>query len=180
MAERLDAARTERSTLDRSAIDRALSEAEGGYRDAVMRSQLHSFTAMVFFKDPGQVTDREIHSFLFFFVFIPAIGASLAATLLALTAVERVREEDDVVLDESAGSFILEPFAAEIVREAREAAERTASAAIERSRPPAPAQPEVVPVQPVVSQPVQAAPQAVATPPQAMPAPPLRVVETGR
>ncbi|MDB5573896.1 MAG: conserved rane protein of unknown function, partial [Tardiphaga sp.] len=82
-SERLDAARAVRSTLDRTAIDRALSEAETGYRDAVMRSQLHSFTAMVFFKDPGQVTDREIHVFLFFFVFIPAIGASVAATLLA-------------------------------------------------------------------------------------------------
>lgn len=159
-SDRLDAARAERSALDRGAIDRALSEAEMGYRDAVMRSQLHSFTAMVFFKEPGQVTDKEIHTFLFFFVFIPAIGASLAATLLALTAVERVREEDDVVLDERAGSFILEPFAEEIVRQAREEAERTATAALARNRPAEP-EPEVAPA------PVPAAA-------------PLRVVEAGR
>lgn len=161
-SDRLDGARTERSALDRTAVDRALSGAEVAYRDAVLRSQLHSFTAMVFFKDPSQVTDREIHSFLFFFVFIPAIGASLAATLLALTAVERVREEDDVVLDESAGSFILEPFAAEVIRQAREEAERTASAALERGRPSAAPSPNVSPT------------------PSATPAASLRVVETGR
>ncbi|TDR90032.1 ATPase [Enterovirga rhinocerotis] len=160
-SKQLDAARTERAALDRSAIDRAAREAEVAYRDAVMRSQLHSFTGMVFFKDPGEVTDKEIHSFLFFFVFLPAIGASLAATLLALTAVERVREEDDIVLDERAGAFILEPFAAQIVREAREEAERTAAAAIERAKPAAP--PNQVPA---------AAPASAAAP--------LRIIEAGR
>ncbi len=159
---RLDVARADRNKLDRAAIDRKTSEAEVGYRDAIMRSQLHSFTAMVFGKDPTQVTDEQIHRFLFIFVFLPAIGASLASTLLALTSVERVREEDDVVLDESAGGFILEPFAAEIIREAREAAETAAAAAVERSRP----------VQPVL--PPVAAPAAVAG------AAPFRVVESGR
>ncbi|WP_375461549.1 ATPase [uncultured Enterovirga sp.] len=163
-SERLDAARAERAKLDRTAVDRSLSEAEVAYRDAVMRSQLHSFTAMVFFKDPGQVTDKEIHTFLFFFVFIPAVGASVAATLLALTSVERVREEDDVVLDESAGSFILEPFAEELIRQARDEAERTANATIERARPAAATAPPA-------AQPSPAAPVAAA---------PLRVVETGR
>ena len=152
---RLDEARKERATLDRTAADRAASEAEVAHRDAIMRSQLHSFTAMVFFKDPAQVSDREIHTFLFFFVFIPAIGASIASTLLALTSVERVRDEDDVVLDENAGSFILEPFAAEVIQQARDEAQKSASEAIERSRPPA-------------------------APPAPPPAAPLRVVETGR
>lgn len=163
-SERLDAARAERAALDRVAIDRAASQAEVGYRDAIMRSQLHSFTAMVFFKDPGQVSDREIHTFLFFFVFIPAIGASVASTLLALTAVERVREKDDIVLDDRAGSFILEPFAAEIVRTAREEAERTATAALDRARPPAPV----------------VAPAAAVAPSPPPAAAGLRVVETGR
>ena len=163
-SERLDAARAERAKLDRTVIDRAHSEAEVGYRDAVMRTQLHSFTAMVFFKDPGQVTDREIHGFLFFFVFIPAIGAAVASTLLALTSVERLRDEDDVVLDPAAGSFILEPFAAEIVRQAREEAERTAAAALERAGPVSPPAPVAVPA-------VAAAAAGAA---------PLRVVESGR
>lgn len=141
-SDRLDAARAERAKYDRSAVDRGFSDAEVAYRDAIMRSQLHSFTAMVFGKDPADVTDKEIHGFLFFFVFIPAIGASLASTLLALTSVERLREEDDIVLDEGAGSFILEPFAEEIIQQARAEATRSATAAIERARPaPEPAAP---------------------------------------
>jgi hypothetical protein len=166
-SDRLDAARAERAKLDRTAVDRAAGEAAVGYRDAVMRSQLHGFTGMVFFKDPGQVTDAEIHSFLFFFVFVPAIGASLAATLLALTAVERVRGEDDIVLDERAGSFILEPFAAEIVRQAREEAERSARAALGRT-----GEADAAPAAPATA--------ASAPPAPAQPAAPLRVVEAGR
>lgn len=166
---RLDAARAERATLDRSAVDAAQREAQVAYRDAVMRSQLHSFTAMVFMKDPSEVTDKEIHSFLLFFVFIPAIGASIASTLLALTSVERLREEDDIVLDERAGSFILEPFADEIVRQAREEAAREAAATIERARPPTAA--------PAAAPPAAAPPAAMAA---AGGASPLRVVETGR
>ncbi len=167
---RLDDARNQRAKLDRAAVDRAQSEAEMGFRDAVMRSQLHSFTGMVFFKDPAQVTDAEIHSFLFFFVFIPALGASLASTLLALTSVEKLRDDDDIVLDPQAGSFILEPFAVEIVRQAREEAEKTATAAMDRARPaapPSPAVPEAA-VAPAPSAPVASGPA------------PLRVIESGR
>jgi hypothetical protein len=170
---RLDEARAERGKLDRTAVDRTQSEAEVAFRDAVMRSQLHSFTAMVFLKDPARVTDAEIHSFLFFFVFIPALGASVASTLLALTSVEKVREADDVVLDPQAGSFILEPFAEEIIRQAREEAERSATAAFDRARPPAPAQ------APPAEAPATAAPSAVggsAGPGHAS----LRVIESGR
>jgi hypothetical protein len=163
---RLDAARAERAKLDRGAIDRKVSETEVAYRDAIMRSQLHSFTGMVFGRDPTQVTEEQIHRFLFVFVFLPAIGAAVASTLLALTAVERVREEDDVVLDDGAGSFILEPFAEEIVKQATEAAERSAAAAIERTRPP-----EAAPTPAV-------APAPPAPPPAA--GAPLRVVESGR
>jgi len=41
---------------------------------------------MVFGKDPTEVTDAEIHWFLRFFVFVPAIMISIASTLLAVTA----------------------------------------------------------------------------------------------
>ena len=162
---RLDEARAERAKFDRTEVDRKVSEAEVAHKDAIMRSQLHSFTAMVFGKDPGQVTDREIHVFLFFFVFIPAIGASLASTLLALTAVETLpREEEDVRLEDIAGHYILGPFAERIVRDAMAAAERSAEAALDRVRPsPAP--------EPAV---------AAATAAHAGPASPLRVVEAGR
>jgi hypothetical protein len=162
---RLDEARVERAKFDRTEVDRKVSEAEVAHKDAIMRSQLHSFTAMVFGKDPGQVTDREIHVFLFFFVFIPAIGASLASTLLALTAVETLpREEEDVRLEDIAGNYILGPFAEKIVREAMAAAERSAEAALDRVRPAPTPEPAV----------------ASAAAAHAGPASPLRVVEAGR
>jgi hypothetical protein len=162
---RLDEARAERAKFDRTEVDRKVSEAEVAHKDAIMRSQLHSFTAMVFGKDPGQVTDREIHVFLFFFVFIPAIGASLASTLLALTAVETLpREEEDVRLEDIAGNYILGPFAEKIVREAMAAAERSAEAALDRVRPSLTPEPAV----------------ASAAAAHAGPASPLRVVEAGR
>jgi hypothetical protein len=163
---RLDEARAERAKFDRTEVDRKVSEAEVAYKDAIMRSQLHSFTAMVFGKDPGQVTDREIHVFLFFFVFIPAIGASLASTLLALTAVETLpRDEQDVRLEDIAGNYILGPFAEKIVRDAIAVAERSAEAAIDRARPAAPG--------------AATAPAAANAAPNAA-ASPLRVVEAGR
>ena len=184
---RLDEARAERAKLNRTAIDRAQSEAEVAFRDAIMRSQLHSFTAMVFLKDPAQVTDAEIHSFLFFFVFIPALGASVASTLLALTSIEKLRDEDDIVLDPQAGTFILEPFAEEIIRQAREEAERSATAALDRARPPSPAVPAEAPPAVAPAAAAEASP-APAQPPAAPavtgpPAPghaSLRVVESGR
>ena len=178
-SDRLDAARAERAKLDRSEIDRAHSEAEVNYREAIMRSQLHSFTAMTFFKDPSQVTDKEIHSFLFFFVFVPALGASIASTLLALTSVERTRDEDDVVLDPQAGSFILEPFAEEIVRQAREEAERTAAATLERVRSPTPNLAPEPASAPPPAQPAAGPAAALVAAPAHGPTP-LRVVETGR
>jgi hypothetical protein len=171
---RLDEARAERAKLDRTELDRKASEAEVAYKDAIMRSQLHSFTAMVFGKDPGQVTDQEIHSFLFFFVFIPAIGASLASTLLALTSVETLPEDvQDVRLDDMAGHYILGPYAEHIVREAQAAAEKTAEDALNRARP----------AEPATAAPAAATGAAGAAPaaaPSAAGSAPLRVVESGR
>jgi hypothetical protein len=61
----------------------------------LFHSQLHSFTAMTFGKDPNQVTDGEIASFLRVFVFLPAILVALASTLLAMTAVHRIKPKNE-------------------------------------------------------------------------------------
>ena len=166
---RLDEARVVRSRLDRTAIDRKVSEAEVAHRDAIMRSQLHSFTAMVFGREPDKVTDKEIHSFLFFFVFVPAIGASLASTLLALTSVETVeQDEDGIRLDAASGNYILAPFAADILRQAREAAEAQAAATLESVRIAAAQVSPAGNAPPAANEPVTA------------PGTPFRVVESGR
>ena len=112
---KLDRARAERAELKHEEVDRRVSEAQIAHKTAVLHSQLHSFTAMAFAKDPTQVTDGEIAWFLRLFVFVPAFMVSLAATLLAITSVERIKPKQpdppNVELDEGAGAYILQPFA---------------------------------------------------------------------
>jgi hypothetical protein len=50
---------------------------------------------MAFGKDPNQVTNGEIASFLRVFVFLPAILVALASTLLAMTAVHRIKPKKE-------------------------------------------------------------------------------------
>jgi hypothetical protein len=131
---RLVSAREDRAALKRNEIDRKLSEAQVAHKDAVFRSQLHSFAAMAFAKDPTQVTDGEIAWFLRIFVFASAVFVSLASTFIAITAVEKIKPKKPapplVEIDEGAGAYILEPFSQQIIREATKAAERTAADAI--------------------------------------------------
>ncbi|GJE04569.1 ATPase [Methylobacterium isbiliense] len=99
VAKNLAEARAARAELDRGAADRRVTEADAKYRDAVRRSQLHSFTAMVYGVDPIDVTDQQVHAFLRIFVFAPALCAAFASTLLALCAVQvrkTYTEEDDL------------------------------------------------------------------------------------
>lgn len=63
-----------------------VTELESVRREAVLQSQLHSFTAMVFGKDPTAVTDDEVHWFLRFFVLVTAAGIAVASTILVVTA----------------------------------------------------------------------------------------------
>ena len=95
----LEEARRTRSGLDRGAADRRVADTEQAYRNAVNRSQLHSFTAMVYGVDPIDVTEQQVHAFLRIFVFLPALCAAFASTILALCAVsvrKTFMDEDDL------------------------------------------------------------------------------------
>ena len=95
----LEEARKARGLLDRGAADRKVADAEQAYRNSVNRSQLHSFTAMVYGVDPIDVTDAQVHAFLRIFVFVPALCAAFASTILALSAVsvrKTFMDEDDL------------------------------------------------------------------------------------
>jgi hypothetical protein len=159
VAKNLADARAARAELDRGAADRRVTEAEVKYRDAVRRSQLHSFTAMVYGVDPIEVTDQQVHAFLRVFVFAPAVCAAFASTLLALCAVQVRRtygDEDDLgaglhqeglplLLNQIADSVRQTGDAERTVREAVAAGvaipldpRRAPSAAPQGSPPPAP------------------------------------------
>ncbi|WP_019903024.1 hypothetical protein [Methylobacterium sp. 77] len=95
----LEEARKARAELDRGAAERKVADAEQVYRNSVNRSQLHSFTAMVYGVDPIDVTDAQVHAFLRIFVFVPALCAAFASTILALCAVsvrKTFMDEDDL------------------------------------------------------------------------------------
>lgn len=112
----LEAARKDRAALDRGAADRRVADAEQAYRNAVNRSQLHSFTAMVYGVDPIDVTESQVHAFLRIFVFLPALCAAFASTILALCAVSTRRtfmEEDDLgaAVNPEAAPYMLDAIA---------------------------------------------------------------------
>ena len=70
-----------------------IAEKEGELQAAVSDSQLHSFTAMVFAKDPREVTDQQVHEFLRYFVFYPSIFAALASSIVAMSAYSPVKRK---------------------------------------------------------------------------------------
>ena len=112
----LEDARKARATLDPGAADRRVADAEQGYRNAVNRSQLHSFTAMVYGVDPIDVTEQQVHAFLRIFVFLPAVCAAFASTILALCAVSTRRtfmDEDDLgaAVNPEAAPYMLDAIA---------------------------------------------------------------------
>lgn len=109
----LEEARKARGDLDRGTADRKVADAEQAYRNAVNRSQLHSFTAMVYGIDPIEVTDAQVHAFLRIFVFVPALCAAFASTILALCSVsvrKTFMDEDDLgaTVDPEAAPYMLD------------------------------------------------------------------------
>ena len=109
----LEEARKARSELDRGAAERKVADAEQAYRNSVNRSQLHSFTAMVYGVDPIDVSEAQVHAFLRIFVFVPALCAAFASTILALCAVsvrKTFMDEDDLgaTVDLAATPYMLD------------------------------------------------------------------------
>jgi hypothetical protein len=133
----LDKANTQRNQFDRVAVDNTLRDQTINYREAVMNSQLHSFTAIFYGIDPTGVTDGQIHAFLRLFVFIPAIGAAFAATIIALTAVAKTRPpNDDIDLPDHVGDYVLSPLADSIIRQATADHIATMHASVRRTPQP--------------------------------------------
>lgn len=128
-------AQAQRRPLSARAAEEAVTAARVRLDEAVSRSQLHSFTAMAFGKDPLRIDDGEIAQFLRVFVFVPAIFISLASTMLALTSIERLpRKDETVTLPDEAAQFILAPYAASIIEEAARAAAAAQASAVHEAR----------------------------------------------
>ena len=81
----------ERAKYDLRGIEDKISKADAAYRDSIYQSQLHSYTAMLFRKDPRDVTDGEVKTLEWYLIIIPSIAAALSSTLIAMTAVHRIK-----------------------------------------------------------------------------------------
>ena len=133
---KLDEARRARDALDPGPLAKQVGALELAQRDAILNSQLHSFTGMFFGKDPTDVTEGELHSFLRLFVFFPAIFASLAATALALASVTPLRKgPDPVEVDDMAlVDHLLVPLTRSVDDHARSAANEAVARAMAAHR----------------------------------------------
>ena len=182
-SDKLDAARRDRDALDPTAAAMSVSALEVARRDAILNSQLHSFTGMFFGKDPTEVTEGELHSFLRIFVFFPAIFASLAATALALASVMPLKRAPDPI--EVDGADVFSTFLNPLTSTVEEHAKRVAAEAVARAmaaqgriEPTAPdLQTAAASPEPAVSPPEPASEAAASgpeTPPDAKPATPMR------
>ena len=87
-----DAAQVVVTAVDGKVVsqEKMVAKARSAERDAVGMSQLHSFTAMVYGKDPVEVTDAEVHWFLRFFILIPSIMIATASSILAMVSYTRI------------------------------------------------------------------------------------------
>ena len=131
-----EAALKERNAVDRAVSDRTLADAHAAYREAVRNSQLHDFASMVWGISPGEVTDRMIAQFLRWFVFGAAICVAFTSTMIAFTAITRVKppKPKTISIDDRNGEFILGPFAEKVIAEAKSAVNADAEAKIASAR----------------------------------------------
>jgi len=95
-------------------LDQNISVTETVYREAINRSQLHSYAAMLFGKDPSQLTDGEVKTLERYLIWIPAIAAALSSTLIAMTAVRRRKRpkkpQPEAILPAEAANYLFGPF----------------------------------------------------------------------
>jgi hypothetical protein len=109
---------------DPRALDQAVSKVDQELRDAIYQSPLHSYTAMLFQKDPREVTDGQVKTLEWYLILIPSIAAALSSTLIAMTAVRRIRRkksEEPTTIPEEAAAFLFGPLVTAIDQQVREA-----------------------------------------------------------
>ncbi len=114
-------ARAERDRNELIQFDDRLGKAQATYRDTLNHSQLHSYTAMLFRKDPREVSAGEVKTLEWYLIIIPSIAAALASTLIATTAVRKIQPRSDNVttIPDEAVAYLFGPLLETIKAEAR-------------------------------------------------------------
>lgn len=117
------AAQSDFDRIDLRPVDQKLAQAEAEYRDAVYLSPLHSYTAMLFSKDPRDVTEGEVKTLEWYLILIPSIAAALSSTLIAMTAVHRIKAPLQTVttIPDDAMTYLFGPLLEAVRKEANDA-----------------------------------------------------------
>jgi hypothetical protein len=116
-------AQLEAAKYDTRLVDEKINKAKAEHGDSIYQSQLHSYTAMLFQKDPREVTDGEVKTLEWYLIFIPSIAAALSSTLIAMTAVRRFRPipSAGTTIPDDAAAYLFGPLVAAIKAEAKAA-----------------------------------------------------------
>lgn len=104
-------------------IDEAISKAQAANRESVFQSQLHSLAAMLFRVDPEKVKPEQLKTVEFFLIVISSIAAAFSSTLIAMTAVRRIKKSSEastVAIPDEAVAYLFGPLVAAIRKEAAE------------------------------------------------------------
>jgi hypothetical protein len=136
-------AQADLAKLDARSYEEAVTRAEKEYRDAIHRSPLHSYTGMLFGKDAAEVSEGQVKTLEQYLILIPSIAAAFSSTLIAITAVRRLRPvipEPIATIPDEAAAFLFGPLIAAIRLEAANAVGAAVSAGAKAASPPSSAE----------------------------------------
>jgi hypothetical protein len=86
----------------------------------VNKSQLHSYTSMITGKAVAEVSEAEVKNLEKYLIIIPSIAAAFASTLIAITAVRRIKPSEPPAIPDEAAAYLFGPLLAAIKQEAKE------------------------------------------------------------
>lgn len=104
-------------------VTESISKAEAANRESVFQSQLHSLAAMLFRVDPEKVAPEQLKAVEFFLIGVSSIAAAFSSTLIAMTAIRRIRKPSDastVAIPDEAAAYLFGPLVVAIRKEAAE------------------------------------------------------------
>jgi hypothetical protein len=109
---------------DTQTLDESIRKAQKDNRGSIYQSQLHAYAAMLLRKDPQDVTDADVKLLEWYLIVIPSIAAAFSSTLIAMTAVRRIKPTKsavDISLPDEAVAYLFGPLVTAIRKEARDA-----------------------------------------------------------
>ncbi len=105
-------------------LNEEIRKAETANSESIFQSQLHSLAAMLFRVDPKDVTPAQIKTLEFYLIFVSSIAAAFSSTLIAMTAVRRIKPQEKssmVAIPDEAAVYLFGPLVAAIRKEAQDA-----------------------------------------------------------